>query len=77
MNGNVEITFRNTSAQLIDVKAEELLERFTRGEKSRHEEGNGLGLAIAKSLTEVQNGEFRIAVDGDLFKVVVIFKQSV
>ena len=77
VNGNVEITFRNTSAQLIDVKAEELLERFTRGEKSRHEEGNGLGLAIAKSLTEVQNGEFRIAVDGDLFKVVVIFKQSV
>ena len=76
-NGNIVMTFRNTSNQLIDVKAEELLERFTRGEKSRHEEGNGLGLAIAKSLTEVQNGEFRIAVDGDLFKVAVVFKTVV
>ena len=48
-------------------------ERFVRGDKSRHIEGNGLGLAIAKSLTELQKGQMQIVVDGDLFKVILTF----
>ena len=55
------------------VDAEELTERFVRGDASRNTEGSGLGLAIAKSLTEVQGGSFRIETDGDLFKVEVGF----
>lgn len=49
------------------------MERFVRGDKSRNTEGSGLGLSIAKSLTELQNGEFNIIIDGDLFKVEVCF----
>ena len=68
------ITFRNTSREPLDaVNAEELTERFTRGDASRNTEGSGLGLAIAKSLTELQGGNFAVAVDGDLFKVMIRF----
>ena len=69
----VQITFRNMSKYLLEVSPEELEERFARGDRSRHEEGNGLGLSIAKNLTELQNGSFRIVIDGDLFKVVLDF----
>ena len=53
--------------------SEELMERFVRGDKSRNTEGSGLGLSIARSLTELQKGEMRIEVDGDLFKVTLTF----
>ncbi len=60
---------KNVSAMELTVEAEELTERFVRGDASRNTEGAGLGLAIAKSLTEVQGGSFRVETDGDLFKV--------
>ncbi len=60
---------KNVSAMELTVDAEELTERFVRGDASRNTEGSGLGLAIAKSLTEVQGGSFHIETDGDLFKV--------
>ena len=56
-----------------DYKAEELTERFVRGDSSRNSEGSGLGLAIAKSFTELQSGQFEISIDGDLFKVGIRF----
>ncbi len=67
------ITFRNVSREPLNVAAEELMERFVRGDASRSSEGNGLGLSIARSLTELQKGRFDIAVDGDLFKVTLRF----
>lgn len=63
------ITFKNTSRDALDVSAEELMERFVRGDVSRHTEGNGLGLSIAKSLIELQKGTMELTIDGDLFKV--------
>lgn len=68
-----EIVFRNISAEEIQFDAEHLTERFVRGESSRSSEGSGLGLAIAKSFTELQGGIFKIEVDGDLFKVRLIW----
>lgn len=67
------VTFRNTSKYELDTAGEDLLERFVRGDKSRNMEGNGLGLSIAKSLVELQNGLMSIVTDGDLFKVVLQF----
>lgn len=67
-----KITFRNTCTHEINIKEEELLERFKRGDASRHTEGSGLGLDIAKSLVEVQGGEFKINIDKDLFLVNII-----
>lgn len=64
-------TFKNTSRAQLNFKADELVERFVRGDLSRNTEGNGLGLSIAKSLTELQNGIFELTIDGDLFKVVL------
>jgi len=63
------ITFKNISRQPLNVDSEELTERFVRGDASRNTEGSGLGLNIAKSFTELQNGTLEIMVDGDLFKV--------
>ena len=57
----------------INVSGEELTERFVRGDRSRNTEGSGLGLSIAKSLTELQNGSFEINTDGDLFKAKLTF----
>ncbi len=71
--GQAIITFRNTSAAALNIAPEELMERFVRGDESRNTEGNGLGLSIAKSLTELQGGIFEIKIDGDLFKVLVCF----
>ena len=58
----------------MDISSEELMERFVRGDRSRHTEGSGLGLSIAKSLTELQNGDFELTVDGDFFKVTISFQ---
>lgn len=63
--------FKNISAQALDIAPEELMERFVRGDASRSTEGSGLGLSIAQSLMELQGGELRLAVDGDLFKATV------
>ena len=71
----VEITIKNMSAEEINFDAFDIVERFERGDKSRNTEGSGLGLAIAKSFVEVQGGVFNIEVDGDLFKVSIIFKK--
>ncbi len=68
------ITFRNMSKYVLNMSGEELEERFVRGDKSRHEEGSGLGLSIAKSLMDLQNGRMEIVTDGDLFKVVLVFE---
>jgi signal transduction histidine kinase len=62
------ITFKNISAYELNISADELMERFTRGDESRSSQGSGLGLSIAKSLIEIQKGRFDIQVDGDLFK---------
>ena len=72
-NGTVRFIFRNISADPLHVSAEELMERFVQGDTSRNTEGSGLGLSIAKSLTELMGGSFSIVVDGDLFKAIVEF----
>ena len=69
----VFIIFRNMSKYPLDISGEELEERFVRGDKSRHMEGNGLGLSIAKSMVELQKGQMEIVIDGDLFKAVLSF----
>ena len=69
----VIFTLKNISAQPLNFSADELTERFIRGDVSRNTEGSGLGLSIAKSLTELQGGEFKLFVDGDLFKVMITF----
>lgn len=70
---NASFVFRNTSKEIITVSPGELTERFVRGDSSRTSDGNGLGLSIAKSLTELQNGTMDISIDGDLFKVTLTF----
>ena len=65
------VTFRNISREELNISAEELTERFVRGDRSRHTEGSGLGLSIARSLAELQGGSLQLLVDGDLFKVVL------
>ena len=67
------ISFKNISGAQLNISAEELMERFVRGDSSRNTEGSGLGLNIAKSLMELQKGELQLLVDGDLFKVTLIF----
>ena len=67
------ISFKNISEYPLDISAEELMERFVRGDRSRHTEGNGLGLSIARSLTELQNGTLELVIDGDVFKVLLSF----
>ncbi len=71
--GKVQFTFRNTSKEALNISAEELMERFVRGDRSRYTDGNGLGLSIARSLTEAMKGEMTISIDGDLFKATVEF----
>ncbi len=64
-------TVKNISRQQLNIPPQQLLERFVRGDTSRTTEGSGLGLSIARSLTELQQGTFSLAIDGDLFKVTV------
>lgn len=70
------ISFKNISGAALNISAEELLERFVRGDSSRNTEGSGLGLNIAKSLMELQKGELQLLVDGDLFKVTLVFPRA-
>lgn len=67
-NGYGIFEIKNISAQALDISPDELTERFVRGDKSRNQEGNGLGLSIAKELCKLQNGELELIIDGDLFK---------
>lgn len=69
----VAFSLKNISENPLNISPEELTERFTRGDESRSTEGSGLGLSIAKDLTEIQQGTFEIYLDGDLFKVTVSF----
>ena len=69
----VLISIKNVSREELKCSADELLERFVRGDASRNREGSGLGLNIAKSLMEVQNGSLQLTLDGDLFKVTLTF----
>lgn len=73
IGGRAVITFRNISRAPLNISGDELMERFVRGDSSRNTEGSGLGLSIAKSLTELQGGTLDLTVDGDLFKVTLIF----
>ena len=72
----IYLEFKNISKDKLNISAEELMQRFVRGDKSRYTEGSGLGLSIAKSLTELQDGKFKIDIDGDLFKVVIKWKKE-
>ena len=76
IEGSVSLSVKNISREALNVPPERLMERFVRGEESRSTEGSGLGLSIARSLTELQGGTFELAVDGDLFKAVVTLPQS-
>lgn len=67
----IRISIKNISKEKLNISSDELMQRFVRGDKSRYTEGSGLGLSIAKSLTELQGGRFDISIDGDLFKVVM------
>ena len=69
----VVLEIKNISENPLNIKAEELTERFIRGDASRTTEGSGLGLSIAKSLTQLMGGIFFIGVDGDLFKASITF----
>ena len=73
----VVIQMKNISKQELNISADELMQRFVRGETSRNTEGSGLGLSIASSLTELQGGKFHIYLDGDLFKVTIGFEMLV
>lgn len=72
-DGMVRVVLKNISAEELTVSAEEIVERFVRGDASRNTEGSGLGLAIAKNLTEAQGGTFAVEIDGDLFKAEIAF----
>ncbi|MBE7029415.1 MAG: HAMP domain-containing histidine kinase [Ruminococcaceae bacterium] len=73
----VVIEFKNIASYPMNFNAEQIVGRFVRGDESRTQEGNGLGLAIAKSYTEICNGKFEIVIDGDMFKVIIKFKKIV
>ena len=66
-----KMTFKNVSKYPLNISSDELMERFVRGDSSRNPEGNGLGLSIAQSLTELMGGSLDLDIDGDLFKVTV------
>ncbi len=74
--GQVMVSVRNISAEALNITADELMERFVRGDRSRNTEGSGLGLNIAKTLMELQQGTLTVEVDGDLFKVVLTLKRQ-
>lgn len=72
-NGEVVMEFKNIASYPMDFNADEIVGRFVRGDESRTQEGNGLGLAIAKSYTEICNGKFDVIIDGDMFKAIIRF----
>ena len=73
LEGTIVISIKNVSREELRITAEELMARFVRGDESRNTEGSGLGLNIARSLMELQKGQLQLLVDGDLFKVTLIF----
>jgi len=73
--GYVALDVKNMSKYPLNIPAEELMERFKRGDESRSTEGSGLGLAIARDLTVLQKGQFDLKIDGDLFKATVMFEE--
>ena len=75
-HGQIILSVKNISREPLNVPPERLMERFVRGEESRSTEGSGLGLSIARSLTELQGGTFDLVVDGDLFKAIVTLPQA-
>lgn len=76
-NGYVRIEMKNTASYEMTFTPDEITERFTRGDKSRTDGGNGLGLSIAKTFTEACGGVFRVELDGDVFKAVVVLQKTV
>ena len=74
VENKVNILVKNISRERLNISEEELMQRFVRGDSSRNTEGSGLGLSIARSLTELQGGKFSIYLDGDLFKVIIEFE---
>ena len=70
------LEMKNISKDQLNISADELMERFKRGDESRNTEGSGLGLAIAKDLMKLMNGVFEITVDGDLFKATVMLEKA-
>ena len=74
--GMVTLSVKNISRQQLNIPPDRLMERFVRGEESRTTEGSGLGLSIARSLTELQGGAFRLDIDGDLFKASVSLPEA-
>ena len=75
-DNTISIELKNVSKQKLNISVDELMQRFVRGEASRNTEGSGLGLSIARSLTELQGGQFNIYLDGDLFKVTIEFEKK-
>jgi signal transduction histidine kinase len=75
-NGMANVVIKNTAGYEMNFTADDVLQRFNRGDKSRTTEGSGLGLSIAESFTNVCGGSFKINIDGDLFKVSVRFPKS-
>lgn len=73
-DSEVIIEFKNIASYPMTFTADEIVGRFVRGDESRTADGNGLGLAIAKSYTEICNGKFEVVIDGDMFKTVLKFK---
>ena len=73
LEDRVLVSVKNISREELKVSTEELMERFVRGDESRNTEGSGLGLNIARSLMELQRGQLQLLVDGDLFKVTLVF----
>ena len=69
----IKFSIKNISEQRLNIEAKDLTERFIRGDISRSTEGSGLGLSIAKNLTELQGGKFYVYLDGDLFRVTITF----
>ena len=76
LQDTVLISLKNISRQQLNVSSEELMERFVRGDTARNTEGSGLGLNIAKSLMELQKGQLKLLVDGDLFKATLVFPRE-
>ncbi len=74
-NGEVVMEFKNIASYPMDFNADEIVGRFVRGDESRTQEGNGLGLAIAKSYSEICNGKFEVVLDGDMFKAILKFRK--
>ncbi len=71
----IEVSVKNISKEQMNIRPDELTERFIRGDSARTTEGSGLGLSIAKSLVQVQGGSFEILLDGDLFKTIISFPE--